>query len=1011
MDHQNRFASLPSVYISDRNNNAIRVIQSPTLARSIRTQSFRTIEDSYDMKIHHKHRRRSSSDIGMLQSRSQKRSKRRGSCPTGNAPTSSSRNNPYNRFKIKTPTATPTASVFFSGTPRSPSIALMPWHFFTNNPSKRKQKWVESYFKEQPQFQSTFYFFSLKLQELLHITSSDVRPDPFRVAMACELLSNFMERTNTRRDDIVLMKRILRLVVEGIYPDFNAVTYHELIGRDSFFKQLRNQESKFAELQEEFEVISQKTVERFSGYFAKSKRRRSAKPEFAVWRTYAKIHAEKRRYEIEAQRAVETREIINIFWKWRKRAQDRKQRLLRETACKRMMVQNDKMLFALKASRRQTLALQAKQYKNASIQVEGERSQSTANPSNDLSENSSELAMCWPESPKQYGLMARLNRLEEDEVPQPENWRDMLLEYNIMRMNLKYYKRISENRNVFIEEFQQTMETRLHLEICRDRLEDYLREYEGHFGHLHHSSLLMTDDELDNPWDEQQQQSPLQLLSSEKLLLRWINYQIRETRLVDEKWRGINNLTVSLRDGMYLWYLLKALGLIKHIPDRFNEHDISSLMDTIHELGLNDGLLVTAMDIKRGHPQNTFVFLSNVMVRNSNLYLEPGHLEQDLEEMDHLYLEIESHLNRHENYQHFAFSESWLKKATVEREILVALCNKCEGIYDVIESDLKMMKSLDSEFNDLLSKMHQYGLKILSSDRRGMKTMIEDDETLQELTLLSTINMAMFSTFYKAPKSVMKMVEQEQRQWITEMVGKCEQCLKDNIYIIRRVFNEYSGRGGNHEVLSGPQLKSFCVDMRIVSTFSSYQFEKRIVLKKDFATFLSEVCYRKKAISSPRQRKRSFANMFREFVRTLWESTKTLTQIRSTIALPEVQMALQTHRLGVQQIFRQQSEEDTELHVRYITKKKWMDLMHKYGVIGSQFTDKIADQTFEVCNSDYNNQGEKAGERMIYQEFVEALLSVALMKNCNIFSPLSQRVQTFFKQLVDAATGFQSSLW
>ena len=185
----------------------------------------------------------------------------------------------------------------------------------------------------------------------------------------------------------------------------------------------------------------------------------------------------------------------------------------------------------------------------------------------------------------------------------------------------------------------------------------------------------------------------------------------------------------------------------------------------------------------------------------------------------------------------------------------------------------------------------------------------------------------MFCTFYKAPKSVMNLAEQEQAEWTTKMVAKCEHCLKDNIYVVRRIFNEYSGRGGNCEVLSGPQLRSFCVDMHIISTFSSYQFDKRVVLKKDFATFLTEVCYRKNAMSSPKHSERSFVSTFREFMSTLWESTKTLSEIRSVIALPQIQTVLQTHRLGIQQIFRKHSEDDTASHVRYLTRKKWMEMV------------------------------------------------------------------------------------
>ena len=65
---------------------------------------------------------------------------------------------------------------------------------------------------------------SLKLQELLSITSSDAKSSPFRVAMACEIFSTFPER--------LILKHIAVLLAKDANPD---IRYCELSCRGRTF--------------------------------------------------------------------------------------------------------------------------------------------------------------------------------------------------------------------------------------------------------------------------------------------------------------------------------------------------------------------------------------------------------------------------------------------------------------------------------------------------------------------------------------------------------------------------------------------------------------------------------------------------------------------------------------------------------------------------------------------------------------------------------------------------------
>ena len=72
-------------------------------------------------------------------------------------------------------------------------------------------------------------------------------------------------------------------------------------------------------------------------------------------------------------------------------------------------------------------------------------------------------------------------------------------------------------------------------------------------------------------------------------------------------------------------------------------------------------------------------------------------------------------------------------------------------------------------------------------------------------------------------------------------------------------------------------------------------------------------------------------------------------------------------------------------------------------MITPNFSIKMAEQAFDVCNSDIANQGQNAGKKMVYPEFAHGLISVALIKNSNIFVPLTHRIETFLDQLITAA--------
>ena len=219
---------------------------------------------------------------------------------------------------------------------------------------------------------------------------------------------------------------------------------------------------------------------------------------------------------------------------------------------------------------------------------------------------------------------------------------------------------------------------------------------------------------------------------------------------------------------------------------------------------------------------------------------------------------------------------------------------------------------------------------------------------------------------------------------------------------------KHTPRDGDGDTLNTKELESFCVDMKlnafnIEETLKGFkaEFEDGGISKKDFATFLCELCWIRVAKNNPK----TFTSAFRKFITDLWRHTKTSLEIANVMGLPQVQEIIQKHKIALQQIFRKQSVTDSKSKMMFITKKKWTDLLSKYGVIGSDFGIKLAHQAFDVCNSDYGSQGQDSGTKMIYQEFVEALLAVAMIKNSNIFIPLSHRIDRFFDQLCVAATG------
>ena len=50
-----------------------------------------------------------------------------------------------------------------------------------------------------------------------------------------------------------------------------------------------------------------------------------------------------------------------------------------------------------------------------------------------------------------------------------------------------------------------------------------------------------------------------------------------------------------------------------------------------------------------------------------------------------------------------------------------------------VEERLKIINKLNDEFNDLLYNAQSYSLKVLCSDRRGIKLLIEDSRGLREI--------------------------------------------------------------------------------------------------------------------------------------------------------------------------------------------------------------------------------------------------------------------------------------
>ena len=66
------------------------------------------------------------------------------------------------------------------------------------------------------------------------------------------------------------------------------------------------------------------------------------------------------------------------------------------------------------------------------------------------------------------------------------NDNDNTMSNELIKTNLSYYKKISECRSVFIIEFQKIMEARLRLMLSKEKLLNYLREYENSFNRKHY---------------------------------------------------------------------------------------------------------------------------------------------------------------------------------------------------------------------------------------------------------------------------------------------------------------------------------------------------------------------------------------------------------------------------------------------------------------------------------------------------------------------------------------------
>ena len=174
--------NLPSIYAhSDRHKNALKLIQSPSL-RSLRcVSSFRSAHVSTPKHGNQKRRKRSLSHISSF-----------------NTSTSSKRN--HNRqIKSQRNVRSTKSLISYKNENTNPNIqnipTTSPFDLITKPLSIEKEAWISSYFEDEKSFQSTFYFISLKFQELTHLTNKDQHPSSFRIAMACQLLITFIEKS------------------------------------------------------------------------------------------------------------------------------------------------------------------------------------------------------------------------------------------------------------------------------------------------------------------------------------------------------------------------------------------------------------------------------------------------------------------------------------------------------------------------------------------------------------------------------------------------------------------------------------------------------------------------------------------------------------------------------------------------------------------------------------------------------------------------------------------------
>ncbi|CEO95815.1 hypothetical protein PBRA_004528 [Plasmodiophora brassicae] len=620
--------------------------------------------------------------------------------------------------------------------------------------------WLKSYHDESTMFTSLAVYIEIKMREVRHATRNVPMPNAFRTAVCCDMMRKLATCMGGFRD---AFEMISLEIYRSIYRDYQPGTFDVFQGTP-FYVETRHmkkvaddKQNEIARLQNEIEI-------------------RKARAETAV----ANLDKIVNKWSSSI--------LVSSFRQWRMYVGGRKDKFKRLSKYFRKSNMQKELFLRWKAVTTKSLGvkLRALQARHREMQQQLEARVEALVEERDVQKQS---------------LVAIAGRLAVSEADNEALRGQLAMSTDEVVSNMKTAMAAFQ-----VEYFRFT------IAAIGERLRAAREELVATF----QSEALCDAFMLLAPGEETFSEANLLALVPEDLVLRWVNHRLRHIK--DERVRPVDDLSISFQSGTTLIFLLNLAAptviTLHSLEDPDPRERLRDALAAAADVGANDGPLAVTADVFENKADLTFVLLARLMALFPGVHPRKQVINEELVALD-------ATIHRWEKLRRS-------RKGKTPDE-LAAFSTSVNEAVTMVGDAVQKLHSRHRLWEAIVSKVAGMAMTMLAARMRGDPIVVNDARENMDLAQYRTI------VRWKYEELVPQVLSAQ------EEIARVQVLLDKYAVANRKIFRHYAAAEGVGSTMSLNEFVKFVQDAKLVGkTLKMPQVERIFQLANSDASVEAE---------------------------------------------------------------------------------------------------------------------------------------------------------------------------